>query len=313
MRDIARALKRSVSTISDEIKRNSVSGSYDPTKAHLKARVRRKYAKYQGMKIVSNRRLQAFVERRLYDDQSPEAIAGRLKRKRESLPSVSKNSVYRYIKSVYGRRIEARRRKRKQRRRGRRTYRGKKLSDRTFIDKRPKYIEKRHRIGDAETDFIVSGRSGKGILLVVTDRKSRASFLERISKVTIVNINQAFQRIKKRFPEMGTVTTDNDILLQKHKELEKLLGIRIFFCHPYHAWEKGTVENTNKYIRRDIAKGSSITSYSSRFIHNLERKLNRRILKCLDYRTPQELLTEIRKRKKRRSARERNKKDWCSD
>ena len=53
---------------------------------------------------------------------------------------------------------------------------------------------------------------------------------------------------------MRTITTDNDILLQKHKELEKLLGVKIYFCHPYRLWEKGTIENTNGAIRKYIPK-----------------------------------------------------------
>ncbi|QQR54385.1 IS30 family transposase [Candidatus Peregrinibacteria bacterium] len=97
------------------------------------------------------------------------------------------------------------------------------------------------------------------------------------------------------------MTTDNDILFQKHKELEKLLGIKIYFCHPYHSWEKGTVENTNKIIRKDIPKGSDISKYSKAFIQRLEEKLNRRPLKCLNYLTPKEALLvhrEITKLKK---------------
>lgn len=80
LRNIAKALKRSVSAISDEIKLNGVKGKYDSKKAHHKAYVRRKYSKYQGMKIVKNKELKKFVEKNLYADQSPRAIAGRLKK-----------------------------------------------------------------------------------------------------------------------------------------------------------------------------------------------------------------------------------------
>ena len=296
-RDIANALKRSVSTVSDEISNNSVRGKYDPKKAQHKAYVKRKYSKYQGMKIVEDRKLRKFITKKLYDDQSPRAISGRLKHKEKKLNYISKNGIYSYIQSVYGRRLETHRKKRKQRKRKKRPKYGK-LDGRTFIDKRPKYIEKRQRLGDTEADFIVSGKNGKGILLVVVDRKTRISFLEKIITVNILNVHRAFLKIKKRFPQMRTITTDNDILLQRHKELEKLLCVTIYFCHQYHSWEKGTVENTNKYIRRDIPKGSSISSYSRSFIHNLEKKLNRRIMECLKFKTPFEALREERKKRK---------------
>lgn len=103
------------------------------------------------MKIVQNQKLQKFVEDGLYDDQSPPNISGRIKKHEKQLLVVSKDSIYRYIKSVYGRRIEAYRKKKKARRWKRRA-KSKKLKDRTFIDKRPDSINKRRRIGDAEAD-----------------------------------------------------------------------------------------------------------------------------------------------------------------
>jgi len=78
----------------------------------------------------------------------------------------------------------------------------KKLEGRVFIDKRPRYINERRRVGDAEADFIVSGRSGKGILLTLADRKIRVSFIEQILQVSIKNVHKAFLRVKKRFPEL---------------------------------------------------------------------------------------------------------------
>lgn len=285
---------------------NSVNGVYDPKKAQHKAYVRRKYSKYQGKKIVNNTKLQEFVDEKLYDDQSPRNISGRIKKHEKQLPPVSKDSIYRYINSVYGRNIENHRNARKKRQWRKRPAVTEKLQDRKFIDQRPKIAENRRRIGDAEADFIVSGKSGKGIILVVADRKSRAPFLEKILPVTVKNVRRGFARIKKRFPEMKTITTDNDILLRNHQELETLLDVKIYFCHPYHSWEKGTVENINGYIRRDVFKGSDISKYSKRFIRSIEGKLQRRIMEVLDHKTPLEVLTESRKRKKRRSARKKN-------
>jgi IS30 family transposase len=302
LRAIGRAMNRSVSTISDELSQNQTNGTYDPKKASHKAYVRRKYSKYQGMKIVANSRLQKFVDEKLYDDQSPKNLAGRITKHEKHLPSVSKNSIYRYIKSVYGRNIENHRNARKKRRRGGRRKVSEKLKDRVFIDQRPVSIGKRMKIGDAEADFIVSGKSGKGILLVVADRKCRAPFLEPIPDVTIENVEFAFLRIKQRFPELRTITTDNDILFQKFKALEKLLGVKIYFCHPYHSWEKGTVENINGHIRKEIPKSSDISKYSPEFIQSIEDKLQRKIMAVLNYQTPLEVLTKSRQQKKRRGA-----------
>lgn len=301
-KDIAKALSRSESAISDEIKINSVDGKYDPKKAHHKAYVRRKYSKYQGMKIVNDKDLKEFIDKKLFDDQSPRAISGRIKKEEKNIQNISKDSIHRYIKSVYGRKIEIHRNRLKQRRRRKRS-KSEKLRDRTFINKRPKIINLRKRIGDTEADFIESGKSGKGILLVVVCRKSRAAFIERIIEVSIKNVHRAFTRIKKRFPEMRTITTDNDILLRRHKELEELLNIKIYFCDPYSSWQKGTVENTNKCIRRYIPKGSNISKYSKYKIKKIETKLNNRFMECLDYSTPYELLEKHRATKRKRKKR----------
>lgn len=288
-------MHRSISTLSDELSLNKVNETYDARKAHAKARFRRRNSKYQGMKIVSEKKLREFVEENLLDDQSPENISGRLKRTRE-LPTVSKDSIYRFIESPYGRKIEFERTKGKKKSRRRRK-KNQKLEDRKFINDRPESINERQDIGDSEGDFIVSGKDGQGILLVVADRKTRAAFIEKIVDVSIENVHKAFFKIKKRFPEMKTMTTDNDLLFQRHKELEKLLSIKIYFCHPYHSWEKGSVENTNKHIRKYIPKGSNISRYSKKFILSVEEKLNRRFMKCLGHATPNELLEEVRQQK----------------
>lgn len=119
--------------------------------------------------------------------------------------------------------------------------------------------------------------------------------MEQILKVSIKNVHRAFLEIKKRFPELKTVTIDNDILLQRHRELGVLLDVKIYFCDPYSSWQKGTVENSNKGVRRDIPKGSDISKYSKGFVKKLERKMNRRIMKCLNYLTPEEVVDNHRK------------------
>lgn len=251
------------------------------------------------MKIVKHPQLHDFVDEHLFDDQSPEAIAGRLKKIEKTIPFVSKDSIRRYIKSPYGRKVEHHRNKQK-RRKKKGSRKDTFWKNRRNIADRPKAIDRRSRVGDAEGDFVVSGKNGSGILWVVVDRKLRVSFVEQVLKPTTRAVTLACLRIKKRYPEWKTMTTDNDILLQHHEALEKILNIKIYFCNPYSSWEKGSVENTNKYIRKDIPKSSDISTYSKYFVKKLEEKLNRRMLECLNFYTPQEVLDKHRKRKKRR-------------
>ena len=305
LRQIARVLGRAVSTLSDEVRRNKVRGMYLAHKAQHKASVRRKYSKYQGMKIVEDPWLRSTVDGLLWDDQSPRAVAGRL-------GSISPASIWRYLRSPYGRRLEthrARFQKRRYQNRGRNIV----FANRIFLHDRPAHIQGRMRVGHAEGDFIVSGRSGSGLLLVVVDRKHRRVCLEKITRPSCAAVQQAFLKIQQRYCEWRSVTLDNDILFQKHTELARVLGIRIYFCHPYHAWEKGSVENVNKQIRRYLPKGSNISRYAKRFFHDLEAKLNRRILGVLGYRTPDEVRHIYLKQKERRVAQRQTKKPRCSD
>lgn len=232
------------------------------------------------------------------DDQSPEHISRRIEKYHQDLQYVSGVTIRIYIKSPYGRRIEAHRNKLGKRRGGRRKG-GLRIKDKRMINRRPKQINDRKRVGDMEGDFIASGKDGDGLLLVHTDRKLRYPLLEKIYPVSIRALKNAVGRMKKRYPEMKTVTWDNDILLICHKELEKQFGIKIYFCHPYRFWEKGGVENRNKLIRKYIPKGSDISRYSRPYIKKLEEKLQRRIMKCLNYCTPKEMVERHRKRKKK--------------
>ena len=101
------------------------------------------------MKIAEHGELQKYVDNHLFDDLSPEAIAGRIINHEKHLPSVSKDSIRRYIESIYGRKVEHHRiQQRRKRKRARKRRKLTQLKDRTFIDKRPKYIQNRKYVGD---------------------------------------------------------------------------------------------------------------------------------------------------------------------
>lgn len=170
------------------------------------------------------------------------------------------------------------------------------LGDRKNISERPTFATERSRIGDIETDFIVSGKDGAGYLLTVVDRRARVGFIQKIHPVTIAGMENAFRKIQLRATKLRlgfkSITTDNDILFQQHNKLEKLLKAPIYFCDPYSSWQKGTVENYNKQVRRYIPKGTDISKLDEKFISFVEERLNGRFLEVLGYRTPYEYLKE---------------------
>ena len=129
------------------------------------------------------------------------------------------------------------------------------------IDDRPDVITNRERVGDLEVDFIVSGKQGSGYCLTAADRKLRVGFMRKILPVTVGNALEASMNIKKQFPELTSITTDNDILWLYHKKLEEALHVPFYFCDAYLNWQKGSVENYNGVVRKYIKKGSD---YSGR-------------------------------------------------
>lgn len=247
-------------------------------------------------------RLRGFVEHHLMDDQSPEEIAKRLKRIERGLSYVSRFAICHYIKSVYGRNIEYHRSQVFKKRRRRASCR-KRIEGKRMISARPSKINKRWGLGHMEGDFMVSGRSGKGMIFALRDRKTRKNLLERILPVSLRAVDRALGRMKKRYPEIQTITFDNDILFLEHQKLEKKYGIKTYFCFPHSPWQKPSIENLNKTLRRYIPKSSDISRYSKRSIQKLEEKMNRRFLDVLGSLTPDEAYEKERKQKQRREGR----------
>lgn len=306
LQDIANVFKRVTSAIWYEVQKSRKNRSYDAAYAKHLSYVRMRAKRKEGKKIALDSPLRTFVEDGLMDDQSPEAIEGRIKYVETGFTRTSAFAIRRFIESPYGRRIEAHRLKVFKKRRRLRPPKAR-MDGKRMISKRPRRINERKGLGHMEGDFIVSGKSGKGIILTLTDRKVRKSLLERILPVSVANVERALVRMKKRYPEMQSITFDNDILLLEHRRLEKKLGVIIYFCHPRSPWEKPSIEHLNKVLRRYIPKSSDISRYSRRFIATLEARVNRRYMECLGFLTPDEAYARALKRKKRPDGRQEKK------
>jgi IS30 family transposase len=296
---IAGKLDRGKSSISDEIKQNSVAGIYDAKKAHHKAYVKRKYSKIQSLKVANNLGLWDFVETNIKDDQSPEGISGRLEFIEKNLPYASAKAIYKFVHSVYGRRIENHLYSRAVKKKGG-PKRGKSIliDGRITIEQRPKKVENRDEFGHYEGDFIESGKDGKGSLLVLVERKTRYPFLGYLENRDTATVNRLTACLLAGLP-VESLTIDNDISFQKHKELSEVLQAAIYFCHPQSPHEKGTIENRNKAIRRYIKKRSDLSKYDAPCFAMVEEKLRTRFMKCLNYKTPKEAFEiELKKQQK---------------
>lgn len=293
VRAIGREINRPKSSVSDEIKYNRVKGIYTAKKAHFKAYQKRWRARYQVLKIAINKQLREYVEEKLQQYWSPENISGRLKEIERQLPYVGKDAIYAYVLSPSGRNLEQFLWYRGQKPRG--AVKTKPIAGRTFIDQRPKSVEKRWFFGDWEADFIVSGKNGSGALLVFVERKSRYVLIFKLPDRKVLTINLILAKLCGAQLVVRTLTIDNDVCFRHHEEMSRILGARIFFCYPYHSWEKGGVEKMNQLIRRFIPKKSDISKVSEEKVLWVQNILNHKPLKCLGFQTPAEVVTRSSK------------------
>ena len=292
--EIADALRCDQSSISREIKRNSVRGRYDSKKAKAKARVRRRYSKYQGMKVRERPKLQAFVVKKLEVGWTPEEIAGHLKTQQERLPFISAKGIYKWLYSVYGQRYcpllcSQQLKPKKHRPKPERSM----IPNRMGIEKRPEEANNRSEYGHYETDTAVSGKRHDSTvaLSVLHERKARYVRLKKIPNLKPATFAHALKTMAKDV-HTKTITYDNGIENRHHEDVAATLNVSTYFCHPYHSWEKGGVENTIGRIRRYIPKGSNLANYSDAEVATIEHWLNHTPRKCLHWKTPHEIMTE---------------------
>jgi IS30 family transposase len=289
IRGIAQALNRSPSTICEEKKLGSVRGVYRADKAQNKAELRRKQSKQQCLKVAMDPVLKAYVTEQLKDDQSPEAISGRIREIDIHIPYANKHAIYAFVKSSHGGPLEHHLyRKRVQRKGGpkRGSIKGSDLT-KVSIERRPEKANNRTEFGHFEGDFIESGRDGIGSLLVLVERKTRYPFLIYTQDKTTLTINKLIAGCLRDIP-VKSITLDNDISFQKHEALSELIEATVYFTHPYTSSDKGTVENRNGRIREFVPKRCDISRVPLSIIKYAEEHLRTRFMKCLGFQSPEE-------------------------
>lgn len=287
IQQIARALGRSTSTISRELRRNAGARGYRPLQAQQAAKERARTSR-------SHPRLGpadwARVRRLLIQDWSPEQISERCAL--EGSSRISPEWIYRYVyadKANGGtlyRHLRGRKKYRKRYGSGR-DQRGQLRNCRSIHD-RPRAAENRSRLGHWEGDTIRGGRAGA---VTLVDRKSRYT---RIGKVTRRTAEETRDAVARRLLSDGlpvrTLTVDNGREFADHAGISDDLAAEVFFADPYQSCQRGTNENTNGLIRQYLRKGRDLSALTGPEIRKVENKLNHRPRRCLGWRTPHEAM-----------------------
>jgi len=290
-KEVALALGRSPSTISRELRRNGMAGEYSAARAQRESQRRRRERPL--LRKLDDPRINQAVRAGLGQSWSPEQIANRMKQQAPEDPQrrISPQTIYTWIK-----RDEHRKHwESLLRRRGKRPYRRKNTIPNVGarIANRPQVIEDRRRLGDFEGDTVL-GPPGTGGLATLVDRKSRFSI---IVKIQSKNADHVHEKIKQRLKELDehrrhSITFDNGTEFARCHRLEKHLDIQLYFADPGCPYQRGTNENTNGLIRQYFPKGTDFRDVSYAEVQQVEKRLNTRPRKCLDFRTPHEVFFE---------------------
>ena len=297
-KEIAESIGVHPSTICREIQRNrdDIDRTYSYEFAHTTARNR------QDLKVkytVITSKIKTYIKSKLKEDWSPEQIAGRMKRDKGF--SICHETIYRYIyynKSRGGRLYKYLRHKNKKYHNRSNTYQRRGIIiDRVSIDKRPKIVERKNRIGDFEIDTVI-GRHHVGALVTVVDRKSKFTLIKNVTSKRAEEVTKALiEMLLPLKPITKTITSDNGKEFAYHKQVSEVLDTDFYFAHPYSSWERGLNEHTNGLIRQYLPKKTDFTQISKEEITTIQNKLNHRPRKILNYRTPYEVFfTEVVKK-----------------
>ena len=292
--EIAVLIRRSKSTVSRELKRNSGKRGYRPKQAQNLAESRRADANNAKSIPATTWHL---VETLIRFDCSPQQVSGRLKLEHQI--SICHETIYQKIyadKRAGGTlhsHLRCRRLRRKRYGSGR-SKRGR-IPQRLGIEHRSPGVEKRLNIGHWEGDTVI-GKNHKGALVTYVERKSRYTKICFVTNKTASKVAVATSALlRPLIPMIKTITFDNGLEFSAHMKISKNLKAQTFFANPYSSWERGTNENTNGLIRQYLPKKTSFENLTVKQIRIIEDRLNNRPRKCLDYRTPLEVMARSAK------------------
>ena len=289
-REIARRLKRNVSTISRELKRNRFGNHYVAIHAQAKTAKRKSLAGKRHP--LKNDTTYAYVLEKLRWGWSPEQIAGRLQLE-QGEKVISHEAIYQFIYAERNREKKLweklpRKQQRRRKKDGRTAQRGH-IADRVSIHERPQEVETRQVVGHWEGDS-VEGKAHKGAIHTQVERKTRllcaVKMDDRTKEATFLAQQIIFAHLPA--PLKKSTTVDNG----KEFTLHKQFALPVFFADPYSSFQRGTNENTNGLLRRYLPKKTDFSTLTQEELNDIVKEINTRPRKCLDFHSPSEIFTQ---------------------
>jgi IS30 family transposase len=304
-RSAALALGVSASTISREVRRARAAGKpfYQAVLGqHVRVAGRKRAGcKRRKLDVLWRSPCARHVMAHLRAGWSPQQIAGRLKAMDSSLPRISHETIY---CAIYAQprgtlRTELVKLLRKShagrlpRSRGTARFTG--LQGMTSIDLRPPEVAARIVPGHWEGDLIKGARNASAVGTLV-ERTSRFVMLVQLDGAGATSVLEGFSRRLRSMPPAlrKTLTYDQGTEMALHETLSRRLRMDIFFCDPHSPWQRGSNENANGLIREYLPKGADLSLFTQRQLSSIEYALNTRPRKILGFKTPLEVLSDLK-------------------
>lgn len=311
-REIADRLRVHISTVYRELRRGryerlngatwEMETAYSPDIAEAKYQAHLR-EKGPELKIGKDHELARYIEETILEkDCSPAAVLGyALIQGRKFRTSVSVATIYSYIKKGVFLHITQeelpRHGKKKQ---GYKKVKTKKDQARASagesIENRPEEVVERKVFGHWEMDTVYSRKSTTTkALLVLTERKTRQEIIVLIPNRKAETIVKALDALERKFGAVNfrkifrSITVDNGSEFAAAEKLERsavnknIPRTKVYFCHPYSSWERGSNENVNGMIRRKHPKGTDFSKVSAAEIARTEAWVNSYPRKILGY------------------------------
>lgn len=275
---IARSLGRSTSSISREIKRNTIVGKYAAVEADKKANYR-KWHKHAFYLMKYSEFTDVFSK--MYDKKCHgiEATCIKIGKLYPDMKQPTTRQVFNWVKDSRWVIKKSQRLRQYYKKGGKRTVGiyGK------FKDKyvlpiwlRPKSIDLRQEYGHWEVDLIIGKREhGFHNLLTLTEKMTRENYIVKIATKNPMKCNSAiYKLIKSNDLIVKTITCDNGIEFEKIGLLAHWVNCKVYFCEPYASYQRGSNEHANGLVRRWFKKGTNFSEVSNEEIDKVQNMIN---------------------------------------
>lgn len=294
--DIAVILNVHYSSLYREARRNrNEKGAYDSCFAHDLAQSRKAIPRRPTKCTQKN---EVLIAVQLKMDFSPDAIAGRAGLTGQG-PQVCTNTIYKLVelnRNNGGDLYKLMPRKGRNYRKNRTGSPNKcklKVRPGQELEDRPAGIDERREPGHLEIDLMFSGGT---IWLTGVDRFTRNVSIRALSSKESEPIAEEVYLLFQR-GGIRSITTDRGLEWAQLNSYVVDLVMRklsLYFCNPYSSWEKGSVENVNRLLRRYFPKGKNLewSEKSEQEARRVENLMNHRPRKILNYKTPAEVEKE---------------------